>query len=587
MSQGRELDRSGRLWDRSNVKNIISLIVLASLVILAPANAFAESAAKAPTAKQLRKQAKKLRKEGQSLAKKSQYDQALAVYAKALETYQAYPMVYNEIGVIHFLQGDLVQAAASFRKALSLYPDLSVAWANLAEVDRKRERYNDSANHYKEFVSRRPNVADGFYGLALALMAQDKKEGALWAMKRFVALEKRADPQKIAEVQARVTLLEQEGVQAKDVLRVEEAIAAVKKRKQEAKAKKKERVKAHKGDQYYASEQYIPALAAYKLQLKKRKKTKDPSLHYKIGATYAALRDYRAAMNWWGKALAMAPKRKIIFEHMVLAAVQAAKVGQLDLGEPGNAEDRQKKAAAALASGKPALALAWLVEPTNDAATYLRGKAALAGGNLRLAKKCFESLHAAHSEDVEIATALAQTLFRLKRANDAMGIVAKVPALKEMDEQALLLRETVSLPSSLAIAPGTMPASDEGAAEKPNKPADQASPSNEPEGVDASPVEPVEPKKQDIASEPATSPVDVDKSAGAGESKTKVGNEPPTDRVKAKPAPKKAKKKAKRKAKKPRKPVKAKAKKAKRTKRKAKRAKKKRKKKAALEDDDL
>ena len=406
MSQGRELDRSGRLWDRSNVKNFVSLIVLASLVILAPANAFAESAAKAPTAKQLRKQAKKLRKEGQSLAKKSQYDQALAVYAKALETYEAYPMVYNEIGVIRFLQGDLVQAAASFRKALSLYPDLSVAWANLAEVDRKRERYNDSANHYKEFVARRPNVADGFYGLALALMAQDKKEGALWAMKRFVALEKRADPQKIAEVQARVTLLEQEGVVAKDVLRVEEAIAAVKKRKQEAKAKKKERVKAHKGDQYYASEQYIPALTAYKLQLKKRKKTKDPSLHYKIGATYAALRDYRAAMNWWGKALAMAPKRKIIFEHMVLAAVQAAKVGQLDLGEPGDAEARQMKAAAALASGKPALALAWLVEPTNDAATYLRGKAALAGGNLRLAKKCFESLHATHSEDVEIATAV-------------------------------------------------------------------------------------------------------------------------------------------------------------------------------------
>ena len=565
------------------MKSILPVVVL-SLVLLFPHQGVeAASSAKKPTSKKLRKEAKKLRKAGQALAKKSRYEEALVVYAKALKTYEAYPMVYNEIGVIYFLQDDLVKASSSFRRALALYPDLSVAWANLAEVDRKRERYGDSALNYKEFIARRPNVADGFYGLALALMAQEKKAGALWAMKRFVALEKRADPQKVSEVQARVTLLEKEGVQAKDTLRIEEAIAAVSKRRAEAKAKKKERIKAHKGDRYYADQKYIAALSAYKKQLKKRKKkTKDPSLHYKIGATYAALRDYRAAMAWWGKALALAPKRAIIFEHLVLAAVQAAKNGQLDLGDPGTAEERLTKASDAFANDQPSLALAWLVEPGDDKSRYLRGRAALAGGNLILAKKCFEKLHSAYGEDTEIAAALAETLYRLKRVKAAKGVLAKLPSLQKMDEQSLVLRQRDALPKAFEKGAEQKPTTEESPA-VPKDGAAGESTSVEPDSkgpeAEGQVTEPASPKASTIEAKPVPAAVEVR----------------PSKDVTPKKAPatlKKVKKKSKpKRAAKPRKPKKAPKVKASKARKKPKRAKKKRKKKrkkkAALEDDDL
>jgi tetratricopeptide (TPR) repeat protein len=564
------------------VKNLVTVLVLSLLLPALPLSAASEgpkAKAKPKTSKHLRKAAKKLRKEGQAFAKKSNYQEALAAYDRALQTYEAYPMVYNEVGVIHFLQGDLVKAAASFRRAIELYPDLSVAWANLAEVDRKRKRYVDSAAHYKEFVSRRPKVADGFYGLALALMAQDNKPGALWAMKRFVALEKRADPQKIAEVQARVLRLEQEGVKPVDVLRVDEAIAAVKKRIAKAKAQKKGKIKAHKGDQYYAEKAYMSALKAYKKQLKKKKRTRDPSLLYKIGATYAAMRDYRGAMRWWGKALALAPKRSIIFEHMVLAAVQAAKHGQLELGKLGG-ENRLKKASEALSKGHAGLALAWLVEPGDDASSYLRGRAALAGGNLLLAKRCFEALHSAHGEDREIAAALAETLYRLKKPKAAKSVLAKVPALQAMDEQALLLRKAEAMPR--AFDKSSAPSGDAKATEEPSK-GDASAPAVD--GTTPKKTPPTETKvvkpessEEKLKVEPAAVEVTPQLKPTLAPSIKKA----PKRAVKTRVKPRK-KVKAKRSKKKVRVAPKAKVKKP----RKAKKPRKKRKKKAALEDDDL
>jgi tetratricopeptide (TPR) repeat protein len=564
------------------VKHLVTVLAISLLLPALPASSAAEgpkAKAKSKTSKKLRKAAKLLRKEGQAFAKKSNYQAALVAYDRALQTYEAYPMVYNEVGVIHFLQGDLVKASASFRRAIELYPALSVAWANLAEVDRKRKRYVDSATHYKEFVSRRPKVADGFYGLALALMAQDNKAGALWAMKRFVALEKRADPQKIAEVQARVLRLEQEGVKPLDVLRVDEAIAAVKKRIAKAKSEKKGRIKAHKGDQYYAEKAYMSALKAYKKQLKKKKRSKDPSLLYKIGATYAAMRDYRSAMRWWGKALALAPKRSIIFEHMVLAAVQAAKHGQLELGRLGG-DNRLEKASEALSQGHAGLALAWLVEPGDDMSTYLRGRAALAGGNLWLAKRCFEALHSAHGEDREIAASLAETLYRLKRSKAAKSVLAKVPTLESMDEQSLLLRKSEAMPRAFErrLAPS-------GETKVPEEPVKDTTGDT---AVDEKTPKSVLPAETKTATpEPSTEIPQIKPGAVEAKPQSKPVLAPSKKKAPKRAVKKRVKPKKKAKAKRPKKKVRASPKAKVKKPRKAKKPRKKRKKKAALEDDDL
>ena len=484
MSQwpGRELDPNASLWDRQAVKHCLPLLLGLVLALSIPARAGStsptskapdkegskapvkkgskarvEKGSKAPVKKgsktsrsALRKQARQLRKKGQLLAKAQRFDEALVTYAKALEVYAAYPLVHNEIGVVHFQKGRYIEAAESFRKALDLYPGLSAAWANLAECDRKRGRFGESARNYKEFIARRPKVADGYYGLAVVLAADKNKQGALWAMKRFVAMGKRAGAQKLEEVRLRISSYEREGIVAKDVLGIADAIAAYADRKRLKRAKKRTALRAHSGDEHYAAKRYVQALDAYMVLLKKNKASKDPALRYKIGVTFAALRDYRAAMRWWSQALELAPRRDIIFEHMVLAAMKAAAHGQMELGSLGPDTEHLKRAYEALSNGQPALALMLVGEPGDARSTYLKGRAALEGGNLVLARACFESLHSNHETDIDISLALAKTLFRMKEGDKARAILSQHPELKETSEQSVLLREVAVLPENLS-----------------------------------------------------------------------------------------------------------------------------------------
>jgi tetratricopeptide (TPR) repeat protein len=366
--------------------------------------------------------------------------------------------------------------------------------------------------------------------------------------------------------------MEADGVKPKDELLLAEAIKVMQARRSARRDARKDRLAKHPGDHYYRKKAYVSALRAYRSELAKPKRAKDVSLIYKIGATYAAMRDFRAAMRWWGKALSLAPKRSILFEHMVLAALKAAENGQLDLGAR-RSKDRVERASKALNEGQPALALAWLVDPGDEKAVYLRGQAALRGGNLALARACFEKLREGHKEDAAIAAALAKTLVRLRQSTAARQLLDATPSLKGLQDEEILLREDDAIPTSLKTPqpPGDdVPAGDlkvkEPASIAPAKPGKA--------------TEPETPKKKVIEGAGTPGPLKIEKKATKAPKAEKTAPKKAAKKQKAKKrakkkAPKKAKKKAKKKA----------PKKAKKAKKKApKKAKKKR---MDLEDEDL
>jgi putative PEP-CTERM system TPR-repeat lipoprotein len=106
------------------------------------------------------------------------YDKALAA-AKALEATQAAdPMVHNLKGGVYLGMNDMVNARASFDKALALKPDYFPAAANLAQLAMREHKPELAKQQLVGFLEKDKKNVEAYYALTKLALAQGRNEEA-------------------------------------------------------------------------------------------------------------------------------------------------------------------------------------------------------------------------------------------------------------------------------------------------------------------------------------------------------------------------------------------------------------------------
>ena len=121
--------------------------------------------------------------------------QAEARYGQILAADPRNSAAFHNLGVLLLQSGKTAQAAASFRAALALTPGLPDALANLADACNtmgnalwRQGRVDEAATQYRAAAEAAPEIAEIWNNLALALLAQDDRQGAVTAILRALAL---------------------------------------------------------------------------------------------------------------------------------------------------------------------------------------------------------------------------------------------------------------------------------------------------------------------------------------------------------------------------------------------------------------
>ncbi|NHZ97180.1 XrtA/PEP-CTERM system TPR-repeat protein PrsT [Massilia sp. CCM 8734] len=106
------------------------------------------------------------------------YDKALAA-AKALEATQPLdPMVHNLKGGVYLGMNDMVNARASFDKALALKPDYFPAAANLAQLALREKKPDLAKQQLVNFLTKDKKNVEAYYALTKLALAQGRNDEA-------------------------------------------------------------------------------------------------------------------------------------------------------------------------------------------------------------------------------------------------------------------------------------------------------------------------------------------------------------------------------------------------------------------------
>jgi tetratricopeptide (TPR) repeat protein len=119
-------------------------------------------------------------------------EKAIEAHEKAAMLDPSFPQPYCNLGRIYLtaFRGKEEDAAALFRKALSLKPDFVDAWVNLAAASIRSGKYPEGAQAAQRGVALAPDRPDAHYNLAVALFKGGDRQGATSELE----IVKRLDP---------------------------------------------------------------------------------------------------------------------------------------------------------------------------------------------------------------------------------------------------------------------------------------------------------------------------------------------------------------------------------------------------------
>lgn len=106
-------------------------------------------------------------------------DEAAASYRRALTLKPDFAEANCNLGVVLDEQGRLDEAAAQYRRALATRPDFIEANCNLGMVLAKQGRFDEAMDQYRRVLAVRPDFAEAHYNLGLAFHRQGKHELAV------------------------------------------------------------------------------------------------------------------------------------------------------------------------------------------------------------------------------------------------------------------------------------------------------------------------------------------------------------------------------------------------------------------------
>ena len=91
-------------------------------------------------------------------------------------------------GVQHSLKGEHEKAVQEYMKSLELKPDRAVVYSNLGYEYYDLKQYDKSAQYQEKALDLDPELANAFYGLAMALERKGDTQGAIENYREFLGL---------------------------------------------------------------------------------------------------------------------------------------------------------------------------------------------------------------------------------------------------------------------------------------------------------------------------------------------------------------------------------------------------------------
>jgi tetratricopeptide (TPR) repeat protein len=109
---------------------------------------------------------------GIDLTNRDKISEALAEFGTAITLNPAYPLTYNERGIVYGLNGQQEKAIADFTTAIRLSPRYDYAYNNRAHAYVKLERYDKAIEDFSKAIEINPHYAIAYYNRGWLLGAK-------------------------------------------------------------------------------------------------------------------------------------------------------------------------------------------------------------------------------------------------------------------------------------------------------------------------------------------------------------------------------------------------------------------------------
>ena len=146
---------------------------------------------------------KSLFEKAQSAVDKQKYDQALALLRQLLAADPADFQAWTELGTLHLMRGDPVEAEQSYRRALSERPAFPLALLNLGRVLMSQKKYEAAVEPLDRAVQVQPDSPDANHLLGEAYLQIRKGSRAVGYLNEAIRL----DPTGKADLHLRLASL--------------------------------------------------------------------------------------------------------------------------------------------------------------------------------------------------------------------------------------------------------------------------------------------------------------------------------------------------------------------------------------------
>lgn len=133
--------------------------------------------------------------------------EAEAAYRAALAANPNLTTARSNLGVVYYQQDKMQQAETEFNEALKLKPDDAPTLYLLAAVKIQNKQYGDAETLLNKAKAAQPDLAEVYYGLGALYNLQGRKQEAITAFEKFIALGTAQDPQSIDEARKQLQQL--------------------------------------------------------------------------------------------------------------------------------------------------------------------------------------------------------------------------------------------------------------------------------------------------------------------------------------------------------------------------------------------
>ena len=122
-------------------------------------------------------------------AENGNISEAANSFKKAVNLNSNFADGYNNLGNTLVEQGKFDEAIVSFENALSLKPEMAEALNNLGNIFQNQGEFNNALKHYEKAISINPNYIDALNNLGVAYQHLGKSINAINAFKKAILLE--------------------------------------------------------------------------------------------------------------------------------------------------------------------------------------------------------------------------------------------------------------------------------------------------------------------------------------------------------------------------------------------------------------